>query len=510
MVGMAALQEGLAELRAVEGSRKEILESDLANLAKEVADLCHSPIDYQASDKPPPKSIALAMGLAIHSQPHVALTLGAVRSESTEPLEVRDLPMPEVPVVRPPDILREALGLQDWELEDLREEVDRRAARALKQERAVTWLWRHFGLPGSAPEPLFHNLFPGISGRIGTIGLVRRGTQLYALLDQPSMPDQTVYLTWQSQHTSDARPVGTFRGRYVAEDLRSALGKAIGANDEEVVTLLDQMVAVAPRSSASGLLGHDSWRVRGTSLITGLASPYPCASWLEGRVWPEAIPTDAWVAVEEGELRAARPRSVFDKLALIRTTVMMRQVYAEFLAHYTNDPDTSPTDATLLPTYDIGFHMRAVLSPLLEWAADPSTADHVANKHGVPVEEADRVLRSVHRTWSEQAAAVWWGTCKNPDQPTVQGNLALHLMATASALSEILSRRPEPLAPHRDVLFLFLGHYFANAPIQRLWTKTDAPPEINPVGRYFWGTWRRIVERAVDMEHTNWGEAAGG
>lgn len=504
LVGMAALQKGLSELRSVEGSRKEILERELAAKAAEVAELCRSPIGYGAADRPPPKSIALAMGLALHSQPHLAVTLGPVSGEGTEKLELGDPPPPEAPVVRPSETLRDALGLQDWELDDLREEVDRRAGRIMKQRRALTWLWRHFGLPQSAPEPLFRHLFPGISGRLGEIGLHRRGAQLYAVLDQGTTAEDTLYLTWRSQGESGARAVGTFRGRYVAEALRASLARAVGASEEEVVHILDHMVAIVPRSAAGRFLAHDCWRVRGAAAITGLASPYPSATWLEGRVWPEAIPTEAWMSVEDGKLTVRRPRAVFDKLALIRTTVMMRQVYGELLGRYCANPQISATDPCMLPLYELGHHLRGVLRPVLDWAADPHTAKYLATKLEVDEEESAKALAEIHAAWEKQANSVWWGLCESPDHPTVQGNLALHLMATATAMTELLSRPPEPGVPHRDLLLLFLGHYFANAPIQRLWTKTDSPPEIDPVGRYFWGTWQRVIDTSFETDSATW------
>lgn len=504
LTGMATLQQGLSELRSVEGSRKEQLEVQLGDHARKVAKLCRSRISDGAADVVPPKSIALAMGLAVHSQPHLSVTLAHLDSTGTEDIPLNAALAHEEPVVRPAENLRDALGLQDWELDDLREEVDRRAGRVMKQRRALTWLWRHFGLPHAAPEPLFRHLFPGISGRLGEIGLYRHGAQLYAVLDQTMTGEESLYLTWRSQGNSGARAVGTFRGRYVAEALRHSLARAIGASEEEIVHLLDHMVAIVPRSNASGFLTHDAWRVRGAASLTGLASPYPCATWLEGRVWPEAIPTDAWISVEGGKLSARRPRAVFDKLALIRTTVMMRQVYGELIGRFTGDPALSATGPEVLPLYELGHHLRTVLRPVLEWASDPHTATYIAKKLSVPEAEATRELKEISEAWESQAADVWWGISTDPTKPTVQGNLALHLMATACAVEDLLRRAPDPRWPHRDLLLLFLGHYFANAPIQRLWARTDAPPDIDPVGRYFWGTWQRVLDTGFDTDSATW------
>lgn len=504
LTGMATLQTGLRELRSVEGSRREQLEAQLATRAVDLAGLCKTPIPDEVGTKPPPKSIGLALGLAVHSQPHLAITLAPIVSHGTEAFETT-VPLADGdPVVRPMETLRDALGLQDWELDDLREEVDRRAGRLMKQDRAAHWLWTHFGLPQATPEPLFRHLFPGVSGRLGDIGLYRRGAQLYAVVDHTSQNEDSLYLSWRSKEESGPRAVGTFRGRYVAEALRTSLARAIGASDEEIVHLLDHMVAVIPRSKGATFLAHDHWRVRGAAAITGLASPYPAATWLEGRVWPESIPTEAWLSIQDGKATVRRPKAVFDKLALIRTTVMMRQTYGQMIGLFSRYPNIQATDPAMLPLYEVGFHLRQVIAPLLDWAGDVHTATYLATKHKISETEARRALAEVHAAWLEQANSVWCGLPVAGAAPTVQANLALHLMCTTCSVAEILSMSADPRWPHRDLLLLFVGHYFANAPIQRLWARGDAPAEIDPVGRWFWGAWRRIVDTGNEMDSATW------
>ena len=282
------------------------------------------------------------------------------------------------------------------------------------------------------------------------------------------------------------------------------LGRGIGASAEEVVRLLDHMVALVHRPQAARVLAHDRWRIEGSSAITGLAAPYPCASWLEGRVWPESIPTESWLFRDGDRVQLGRARAVFDKLALIRTTVMMRQIYGDLISAFSSGVAIRASDPRVLPLYDVGAHMRVVLQPLLEWASDPNTAQHLARRLEVDLGSAERAMSTVASEWEGQAENVWWGPPKLPAHATVQANLGLHLVITANTLSGLLNGPLATPAPHRQSMLLFAGHYLASAPLKRLWSAREGEvPEIDPLGRWFWPTWLRVFPPDQEFEEDN-------
>ena len=100
----------------------------------------------------PARRARVAMALAVYSQPHLAVTFKRQTIEG-------DLEDPAL--VLQTYTLEKALGLPQWELDDIREVVDVRVGKTLKQARALHWLWTRFGLPKSNPEPMFRVLIPG-------------------------------------------------------------------------------------------------------------------------------------------------------------------------------------------------------------------------------------------------------------------------------------------------------------------------------------------------------------
>jgi hypothetical protein len=47
---------------------------------------------------------------------------------------------------------------------------------------------------------------------------------------------------------------------------------------------------------------------------------------------------------------------------------------------------------------------------------------------------------------------------------------------------------------HREAALLFAGHYFAEASLDRMWTRDHDELGEDPIGRWFWPTWLRLLE----------------
>lgn len=504
---LSAMQEGLARWRNSRGEDDGESLQELSRLCDRIVQEACVPLQEVPDESVPPRSVAIATALAVFSQPHISRTLTLGKSRVPASLDWEDEGLVEPPLFVTIERLQEALGLEVWALEDLRDEIDRRVSRVLRQRQAAWWLFHHFGLDESdesSTRVLVRHLFPGLFVAMPDAELALVGSQLYALTDQSLGGEDNLYLSWNSQDDAGARAVGSFRGRYVDETLRGMLGRGVGASGEEVVRLLDHMVALVHRPQAARFLAHDRWRIDGCSAVTGLAAPYPCASWLEGRVWPESIPTESWLFLEGDRIQLGRARAVFDKLALIRTTVMMRQIYGDLISVFSSGAVDHASHPRLLSLYDVGTHMRVVLQPLLEWASDPLTAQHVTRRLKVEPEEATRAMSMVASEWSAQAEQVWWGKPKLPAHATVQANLGLHLVITASSLCRLLTGPLATPTPHRQTMLLFAGHYLASAPLKRLWSAKDGEsPVIDPLGRWFWPTWLRLFPQDQELEEDN-------
>ncbi len=241
---LAQLVRGLERRALVEDPQERYaLEHELHDLADSVAAELSRPARTDAA-RVPPRRIATAMVLALHSQPHFAVTLPTpARDGSVEPGE-RDRRQADPPILATNDALERALGVSEWEVDELREEIDRRAGTVLKQVRTVNWMWSYFGLPGSGPSTLGRVLFPGVQER--GVDLVRRGGHLYLLMDlEAPAPPLALFLPWLSPD-ANVSPT-SFRSRGVDLGLRNRLARGIGADDDEVTELLDGMVSLLPR-----------------------------------------------------------------------------------------------------------------------------------------------------------------------------------------------------------------------------------------------------------------------
>lgn len=452
-------------------------------------------------DVTPPRSVAVAMGLSMLSQPHLGTTLDAPMVAETETLPPVRLLAPSAPLVAPPDLLAHALGLQEWELDELRDEIDRRLSRHLKQVRTLRFLWATFGLPKARAGSLYRVLFPGTLEGVRAVGLSIRGAQLYAVIDQEQSPPPThLYLPWLDVDEQAFHPLRTFDARYVDVGLRHQLGRGVGADDAEVLELLDRMVTIVPRSQAEAYLRLDAWRSYAYDTLTGLAGGYGHARWLATPLEPGDIAIERWVGGTPDALNIKNIRAAFDTYAIPRVSAMARQLQALLLAQVLADvlrTDRAMSAETHLAqdllVYDVPRHMRLVLEPLCAWARAPETVDSVAERLKVPVARAERLLQEVDKAWSAHLRTTWAGHLVKGAVPSVAARLTAHLVRSADALHLLFHAGNVRDVAHRDVLLLFAAHYFAEAPLERLWSRPDVDLREDPVGVWFWTVWHRVL-----------------
>lgn len=457
------------------------------------------------SDTVPPRRVGVAMALALHSQPHLAATLGTGRADGTTVVEERGPYPAEAPFVSPPEVMETALGVSQWELDDLREEVDRRAGNVLKQRRAVTWLWSHFGLPGSRPGPLYRVLFPGQDRRATSIDLLRRGGRLAVVVDGQGPPMSAMYLDWLGELTSDVvRPL-EFRARYVDPGLRRALSRGVGADLPEVDRILDRMVVTVPRDGAVPYLERDQWRVTGLAALTTLGEGGR-GDEPTGPVDRDELEWGRWLAVKEGEIAIGRaPGVLFDEFALGRAQAVLRHVYAGLLARVEQiDEGDEGWRLEDLELFDVVRHLKAALEPLVAWGRSEATHTQLAARLRLEKDAVKAALEPLADAWEVQLRQRWLAPSIGGKKPGVAAIVFAHLVALRGSLVRVSLREPDRRWEHRSLCLLFAGHYLAEAPLERLWHKglsdmlvtegAKLPPPEDIVGCWFWSVWQRVLD----------------
>lgn len=450
----------------------------------------------------PPKRVATAMALALHSAPHFVATLPRpTRDGSADPREPARRPADLLPVVTN-EVLERALGVGQWEGEELREEVDRRAGKALKQVRTVNWLWSYFG-QGSTASTLSRILFPGAAES----DLVRRGGHLYLLVDLPDPPSP--YAGWLPWLAPEPTKGGfAFASRTVDKGLRNRIARGVGADDDEVAELLDGMVSLVPRETAAARIHLDQWRSYGYAAVTDLGLSYTAGDWLVRPIPADGADWRAWLRTGPDGLEVkGTPEKVFDALALPRVAAMTRLLYAALLASVDRDGRPGPDGfrAEDVDLYDVPRHVRSVLAPLLAWAGRTATHQHLAKETGRPVEEVGEALERVRDAWVAHAGTSWYGP-PGTKVPSIQTLVLEHLVVLAASLRRLLRREPDPRSEHGDLVLLFAAHYLREARLERLWVKSlsecaeddegKIPLPEDIVGHWFWRAWLRLLDEA--------------
>lgn len=482
------------------------MDADLLALARQVAAAVRMRLQT-GSVGVPPRRVGVALGLALQTAPHFSATLTApVRAGSMDPKEPAR--RADFPALMPSnEILEGVLGISDWEIDELREDVDRRAGTALKQVRVVNWLWSHFDLskPG-ALEKLGQALFPGLEA--SNIDLIRRGGHLYLLIDQREpAPEASLWLPWLARDRALAPT--SFRSRGADPGLRSRLARGIGADDDEVTELLDGMVALLPRQEAARFLHLDQWRSSGRALMTDLGATYSAGEWLIQPIAPGGADWRSWLRIGGDGRLAVRgtPAQVFDALALPRVAAMVRLLYAALIASVDRDglgaEGLRPTDLDL---YDVPRHMREVLAPLMLWIASGTTHKAIASSMGRSTEEVAALLEEVAQDWRRQAESSWFGL-PNTRAPSIQTLVLKHIIALHSSLKELMRLEPDPRWEHTDLMLLFVAHYLREARLERLWIRqlsdvaggstSRLPPTEDIAGHWFWRMFLHLLDQLL-------------
>jgi hypothetical protein len=460
----------------------------------------------QLAAEPVPKRVATALALALLSAPHFTGTLPPPGKDGHEVLDAPFRPA-DPPLLLSNEVLERALGIAGWEIDELREEVDRRAGRALKYLRTANWLWSYFQLGPQPTWTLSRVLFPGTAEPGPAI--TRRGGQLYLLADMTPHSPHALFLPWLSPEP--ALCPTSFRSRSVDPSLRSRVGRGIGADEEEVSELLEAMVALVPASDPSPWLSADQWRTHGYAAITDLGTAYSAGDWLLRPIPTDGADWRAWIRVgPEGLKLKNAPEKVFDALALPRVSAMVRLLYAALLAAVYRegrggDAVVRPVDIDL---FDVPRHMKAVLAPLHTWAGRSSTVRHVAKETGRPLDEASRLFTQLRTAWTNHEKTSWCGL-PGTRTPSIQTLVLEHLLALAAGLRTGMRRAPDARAAHGTLALLFAAHYLREARLERLWVKSMSdcpdparriPPPEDIVGTWFFRALRRVLDEAEREE----------
>ncbi|MEZ4321548.1 MAG: hypothetical protein R3F61_29010 [Myxococcota bacterium] len=436
----------------------------------------------------PPRRIAVAMALAVFSQPHLASTF----QDPDDPSPI----VPE-PLVASNEVLEQALGLSTWELDDLREEVDRRAGSMLKQTTLVHWLQSRY----DNPARLFQMLFPG-AAQVQDPQLFRRGAHLYAVVEQPAISTTALYLPWiTGDQERVLAPLDSFRGRYVDSGLKRALCRGIGASEAEIVDLLERTVTLLPREGVDRMLTHDQWRRRGFATVTTVGQPYPKLSWLSREVDAADVRWQDWLRVDASPVALHEPVPSFDAIAQQRVHHVLEALYTDLLARLFANPGTE-RDPDEIELYDLGRHVHTVLEPMLRWVRAKGSVTWIARSTGTSPEHAATLLTEVGRRW--QARADHWSA---PDPDSFDHSVLAKWVSTLAVfdgvMRSLLEAPPDERWNHRSLLFLFAGHYIAECPMERSLMAHGMDPTIPglAIGRWFWPTWQRLLD-AMEQEAT--------
>lgn len=501
------LLQGLRRRAGLSGEAREALDERLVRVAADLEQSVQQPVRLRMGGSPP-RRVAVAMALAMHSAPHFHATLGEpTRSGAEDPGEPHRRPAEAVPIAST-ELLERVLGLSQWEIDDLREEVDRRVGAVLKRDRTVSWLWSWAGMPRAGAGTLGNALFPGLDEE--AVSLLRRGGHVYAMNRTVRGPRASLWLPWLGDR--EQGPTGGFRMSQVDEVVRKRLERGIGAEQGEVRTLLQGMIAMIPRRDALAMLQLDHWRCYGRATLTDMGQDYATGRWLVQPLPADGADWRSWLVQDDDGMLAVRGTvtKVFDKLALPRCAAMLRQLYTAVLA--TVDAEGPEGPGRIYPDdldlYDVEGHLRAVLQPVFAWANNPASHKVIAREYGLSVDLVAGRLRELSRVWQDHAHRAWWGS--NPGKPNIVTILVPHLVALQGSLRRLMRRHAVDDWPHGDLLLLFAAHYLREARLERLWVtelsdtaeSDDAlPPPEDIVGAWFWAVWQRLLDE-VEIDHT--------
>jgi hypothetical protein len=489
-VALWQLYRGLSQ-RAYERAESQT-SAELCRLVFGLGETYRSATRFARTDRPP-RRVAVALALALSSGPHVSHTLARVLG--TAPRQ-RSVPGFHA------DAIASVLGIPQWELDDLRDEADRRSAFALKQARVVRWLHGRLET-GVEPRRLLAQLAPALGG--ADVRWKPVATRLYGVL--PGLPARTPaeVLGWLPPR---GEPLPRIHARHLDQALRRSLARAIGAEPSEVDALVESAVALLPEAGSAATIARDRWRSEGWSALTGVGDGHvvdALAHVGDESGWRQ------WLRLEGGRLVVkADAKAVFDAVGALRCNQLAWALCAATLARVVDGTAAIQPDAEDLDALDFSHHLRAVVEPLLHWIVSPETHRRVAAELGADPALVARTFVEIAGAWVAQADTAWIGPPRE-DAPGVQTLLLRHALALRASAVRVASEAPDD--DMRASLHLYAAHYAREARVERLWrwsgTETGGATfgwTDDPVGEWFPVLWTRLADQQdIDQEATDWG-----
>ena len=196
-------------------------------------------------------------------------------------------------------------------------------------------------------------------------------------------------------------------------------------------------------------------------------------------------------------LQVDNAKALFDAVALDRVVEVSRQLHAQGLASMLTLPASGKADHQEgeLERYDVRRHMRVALQPLIDWTESDDVAAALSAHYQVGAEPARAILAAMRRAWTEHLDTSWTGPLIDGRPASVAVRLAAQLVATRLQLARLWDRPPSYDLEHRDAALLFAGHYFAEAPLDRLWGRDADDLGEDPIGRWFWPCWVALLDQ---------------
>jgi len=481
------------------GAAREGLDAHLLAVLAEFADRHQTKALSLAGS--PPRRVSLAMAMALLCQPHLSVTFADLDPIGDTNLWPWTQPEPERPFLLDTEVMSEVLALSHWEIDHLREDVDRKVGQRLKQQRALRWLWGRYKPQSETADSLLQILFPGITDE--HCKLFGIGGQLYAQLsgDTPAgVP--SLFIPHPENPTDDfINPRETFRARFVDRSLIEALAKGIGADEEEVHEILNHMICAIPRLQARDFIDSDMWRIAPYDGMTQLTKGYTATQWLYQPLHQTmSEPLDIWLEAPNGKLNRTLAENRFDYLVYPRLRLLLRQIHAQsfsnLLVEHSHEPHSAKFPWVRLSDLDglqLATAFESIIQPILDWCLSDEAAESISQHMKLQNAATKSLQKELHACWTQRNTQLWSGGPRADGHQTTLTRLTAHIGRTAVSMRKTWHRRPIYDIPHRNTLLLFAGHYFSEMPLEGAWADSGDAHGTDPIGQWFWPTWQRIL-----------------
>lgn len=463
--------------------RETAAASATATIVEHLDQLAHTvlPPARSSTSDTPPRSVALAMARALFSAPHL----------------LRSGVQPCPPPFRPTTALSEVLGLPQWELGELREEVDRSAAELLAQRRTSGWLWHRFQKNDLFPQTMIQALFPSIPPAESP-SADHRGTRVY-VFDRATPHHQKfdLFARWRGRTPASTPPDDLFEASEIDASFAQDLARGLGLDRDDAAHLLDCVVCRMHSDAPEEMILQDQWRHEGWSHLTGLAPAAPSPRWTVEPIEPDAILPEHLVRAQNGVLDVAPARRVFDRQAMQRVRTVTHAAYGLILAEHLSGVPLSPPEVADL--FDLEPAVLRVLQPLFDWLDAPSTLDRLTEHLGGDSGSAEAARHAIREAWLDAAQNSWCGSPPEGRHHTVQTVIMVHLQCLRHALARMDTHPIDARGHHGAVLPLFVGSFLGRAPLGRLWMKSASkgPHPEDIIGTWFVPMWPQLLDCAL-------------